>query len=115
LFLPRVNGHEMRSGNIGVWVCAGTHSPVVGKNPKNALRLLTFLRYFQANFASREVVSLLDRECSFESEPCCGEDGGELNDGGIGAKIGRGKASYGDCAYAVFAQNKNQGRSERKR
>ena len=61
---------------------------------------------FPSEFASREVVSLLDRECSFESEPCCGEDGGELNDGGIGEKIGRGKSSYGDCAYAMFAQNK---------
>src|ERR1700722_1998935 len=61
---------------------------------------------FPSEFASREVVSLLDRECSFESGSCCGEDGGKLNDGCVGAKIGPGKSSYGDCAYAVFPQNK---------
>ena len=43
---------------------------------------------------------------SVESESCGGEDGGELSDGCVGAKIGSGKSSYGDCAYAVFPQNK---------
>src|ERR1700738_4438843 len=61
---------------------------------------------FPSEFASREVVTLLDRDCSFESEPCCGEDTGKLRDSGIGAKIGPGKSSYEDCADAVFAQNK---------
>jgi hypothetical protein len=61
---------------------------------------------FPSEFASREVVTLLDRDGSSESESCCGEDGGKLSDGGIGAKIGSGKSSYEDRAYAVFAQNK---------
>src|ERR1700688_4917932 len=61
---------------------------------------------FPREFASRGVVTLLDRDCSFEPEPCCGEDTGKLGDGGIGAKIGPGKFSYEDCADAMFAQNR---------
>jgi hypothetical protein len=56
---------------------------------------------FPREFASRGVVTLLDRDGSVESESCGGEDGGELSDGCVG-----GKSSYGDCAYAVFPQNK---------
>ena len=59
---------------------------------------------FPSEFASREVVPLLDRNGTFESESC--EVVGKLRDGGIGATIGFGKSSYGDCAYAVFTQNK---------
>src|ERR1700722_17993155 len=59
---------------------------------------------FPSEFASREVVPLLDRNGTFESESR--EDVGKLRDGGIGATIGLGKSLYGDCAYAVFAQNK---------
>jgi len=59
---------------------------------------------FPSEFASREVVPLLDHIGTFESESC--EDVGKLRDGGIGATIGLGKSSYRDCAYAVFTQNK---------
>src|ERR1700719_1705127 len=61
---------------------------------------------FPREFASREVVTLLDRDGLVESESCGGEDGGELSDSCVGAKIDPGKSSYGDCACAVFPQNK---------
>src|ERR1700686_2290652 len=57
-----------------------------------------------SEFASREVVPLLDRNGTFESESC--EVASKLRDGGIGLTIGFGKSSCGDCAYAVFTQNK---------
>ena|ERR1700733_2452821 len=57
-----------------------------------------------SEFASREVFPLLDRKGTVESESC--EVVGKLRDDGIGATIGFGKSSYGDCAYAVFTQNK---------
>ena len=60
---------------------------------------------FPSEFASREVVTLLDRDGTLESKSCWVGDGGKLRDGGIGAKIGPGKSSYGDCAYTVFTQN----------
>src|ERR1700730_18322818 len=59
---------------------------------------------FPSEFASKEVVPLLDRNGTFESESY--EVVHKLRDGGIGATIGFGKSSYGDCAYAVFTQNK---------
>src|ERR1700676_1625473 len=61
---------------------------------------------FPSEFASSEVVTLLDRNGLVESESCGGEDGGELTDGCVGAKIGPRKSSYGDCACAVFPQDK---------
>lgn len=57
-----------------------------------------------SEFASREVFPLPDRKGMVESESC--EVVGKLPDDGIGTTIGFGKSSYGDCAYAVFTQNK---------
>ena len=61
---------------------------------------------FPREFASTEVVTLLDRDGLVESESGGGEDGGELSDGCVAAKIGPRKSSYGDCACAVFPQDK---------